>query len=100
MLRVASDGLVAPPGLLDRPSDLSQLSVNAVAGSRPCPFQARSTNGGAPEAAGLFDKSVGARFRLTEAGFARTMEASETTSPGRPGHDRGVGFEISRQQTL
>ena len=35
MLGVASDGLVAPPGLLDRPSDLSQLSVNAVMGSRP-----------------------------------------------------------------
>ena len=35
MLRVASDGLVAPPGLLDHPSDLSQLSVNAVVGSRP-----------------------------------------------------------------
>jgi len=35
MLGVASDGLVAPPGLLDHPSDLSQLSVNAVVGSRP-----------------------------------------------------------------
>ena len=37
MLRAASDGLVAPPGLLDRPSDLSQLGVNAVVGSRPLP---------------------------------------------------------------
>ena len=35
MLGVASDGLVAPSGLLDHPSDLSQLSVNAVVGSRP-----------------------------------------------------------------
>jgi hypothetical protein len=37
MLGVASDGLVAPSGLLDHPSDLSQLSVNAVVGSRPDP---------------------------------------------------------------
>jgi hypothetical protein len=35
MLGVDSDGLVAPSGLLDRPSDLSQLGVNAVVGSRP-----------------------------------------------------------------
>jgi len=35
MLGVAPDGLVAPTGLLDRPSDLSQLCVNAAVGSRP-----------------------------------------------------------------
>ena len=35
MLGVASDGLVAPPGLLNRPSDLSQLGVNAGVGSGP-----------------------------------------------------------------
>jgi len=34
MLRAASDGLVAPPGLLDRPSDLSQY-VSRGMGSRP-----------------------------------------------------------------
>ena len=35
MLRDASDGLVGAPPLLARPSELSQLPVNATAGSRP-----------------------------------------------------------------
>ena len=37
MLGVASDGLVAPPGLLDRPSDLSQLSVKRGGGAQANP---------------------------------------------------------------
>ncbi len=44
MLGVAPDGLVAPPGLLDRPSDLSQLCVNAAVGVQATPVR----RGGSP----------------------------------------------------
>ena len=52
MLRVASDGLVGAPPLLTRPSDLSQLRVNAGMGSRPLavlfgsPLRRSSLSGG------------------------------------------------------
>lgn len=42
MLRSASDGLVAPPGLLGHPSNISQLTVNARTGSRPLDYVAGS----------------------------------------------------------
>jgi len=47
MLGVASEGLVAPPGLLDRPSDLSQLGVNAAVGSKPGSYRTRPFPGSA-----------------------------------------------------
>ena len=67
MLGVASDGLVAPPGLLDHPSDLSQLSVNAVVGSRPVASDLAKDVAGARLLSGVSFK-LGRRDRVTLSG--------------------------------